>query len=89
MLNKQLKQDVINKYKISSNDTGSSQVQIALITERIDQIAQHLKKNPKDMHSKLGLLKLVGKRKTFLKYLERTDKVAYNQLVSKLKEVQA
>ena len=87
MLNKQVKQDVINKYKQSSNDTGSSQVQIALITERISQIAEHLKKNPKDVHSRLGLLKLVGKRKTFLKYLEKTDRNAYNLLVAKLKEV--
>ncbi|KKP22493.1 MAG: 30S ribosomal protein S15 [candidate division TM6 bacterium GW2011_GWF2_28_16] len=86
MLNKQVKQNVINKFAQSANDTGSSQVQVAIITERIEQISEHLKLNPKDNHSKLGLLKLVGKRKTLLNYLKRVNKNAYDQLVAKLKD---
>lgn len=86
MLNKQVKQEVINKFAQSANDTGSSQVQVAIITERISQISEHLKANPKDNHSKLGLIKLVGKRKTLLNYLKRINKNAYDQLVAKLKD---
>jgi len=86
MLNKQVKQNVISKFSQSANDTGSSQVQVAIITERIEQITEHLKLNPKDNHSKLGLIKLVGKRKTLLNYLKRVNKNAYGQLVAKLKD---
>lgn len=83
MLSNQQKQDIISKYKKSDNDTGSTQVQIGLLNERINQVSEHLKKNPKDKHSRLGLLKMVGKRKTFLNYLKRKDKDAYNQIDKK------
>lgn len=81
MLSNQVKLEVIGKYKKSENDTGSSQVQIGLLGERIKQVAEHLKANPKDKHSRLGLVKMVGKRRTFLNYLKRTDKEAYNQII--------
>ncbi len=84
MLNKQVKLDVINKFAKEQGDTGSSQVQVGILTERIKQISEHLKENPKDNHSRLGLVKLVGKRKTFLKYLKRIDKASYNELVPKI-----
>ena len=83
MLSNQQKQDVINKFKKSDNDTGSSQVQIGLLNARIHQVAEHLKANPKDKHSRLGLVKMVGKRRTFLKYLKRIDKDAYNKIDKK------
>ena len=81
MLNKDQKQAIINEFKKSENDTGSTQVQIAILTNRIKQVAEHLKKNPKDYHSRVGLIKMVGKRRTFLKYLKRTDKAAYDRMV--------
>jgi small subunit ribosomal protein S15 len=83
MLSNQIKQDIINKYKKSDNDTGSTQIQIGLLNERIRQVAEHLNVNPKDKHSRLGLVKMVGKRKTFLNYLKRKDKDAYNQIEKK------
>lgn len=85
MISKALKQEVISQFRKSDNDTGSSQVQIGVITQRIKEIAEHLKVNPKDNHSRLGLVKLVGKRKTFLNYLKRTDKDAYKEMMLKIK----
>ena len=73
MLNLETKKAVIAKYAKSGNDTGSSEVQIALWSERIAQIAAHLKKFPKDNHSRHGLVKLVGKRQRAYDYLEKTD----------------
>ena len=86
MLTNQIKQDIISKFKKSDNDTGSSQVQIALLNARIEQVAEHLKINPKDKHSRVGLLKMLGKRKTFLNYLKRTDKEAFNKMALKRKK---
>lgn len=85
MISKELKQEVISQFRKSDIDTGSSQVQIGVITQRIQEISEHLKANPKDNHSRLGLVKLVGKRKTFLNYLKRTDKDAYNEMMLKIK----
>lgn len=78
------KQEVIKKFAQSANDTGSAQVQIALLTSRIKELTEHLKANPKDNHSRRGLLQLVGKRKAFLKYLEKQDIEAYRAIKTQL-----
>lgn len=71
MLSTKAKQKVITKHRVHDKDTGSSHVQTALLSERIDQLANHLKKNPKDEHSRRGLLKLVSKRRTHQKFLDK------------------
>ena len=83
-MDKALKQEIINKYKQSENDTGSAQVQIALLTERIKELTEHLKKNHKDNHSRRGLSMLIGQRKSFLKYLEERDIEGYRALKKEL-----
>jgi small subunit ribosomal protein S15 len=80
MLNKEVKDKVIKQYATHSSDTGSSQVQVALITARISQIAEHLKNFPKDYHSQRGLTMLVGQRRALLNYLKRKDFTAYENL---------
>lgn len=74
------KKAIIDAHKQSENDTGSVQVQIALLTERINHLTEHLKVNQKDNHTRRGLLKLVGQRKGMLKYLEKKDIEAYREL---------
>ena len=74
----------IEKYKLSENDTGSVQVQVALLTERINHLNEHLKANHKDNHSRRGLLQMVGKRKGFLMYLKNKDIEAYRSLIKEL-----
>ena len=69
---------------MSETDTGSPEVQIALLTERINHLNEHLKVNKKDHHSRRGLLKMVGKRRSLLNYLERTDIERYRAIVEKL-----
>lgn len=83
-MEKQVKNELISKFKQSENDTGSVQVQIALLTERINHLTEHLKTNPKDNHSRRGLLKMVGKRKGFLQYLKEKDIEGYRKLVQDL-----
>ena len=78
------KQEIIAQFAQSEHDTGSAQVQIALLTERINELTEHLKVNKKDNHSRRGLLKLVGKRKGFLSYLEKKDINAYRELKKQL-----
>ena len=78
------KSEIIAKFKQSENDTGSVQVQIALLTERINHLTEHLKSNHKDNHSRRGLLKMVGKRKGFLQYLKDRDIEAYRKLIKEL-----
>ena len=78
------KSEIIAKFKQSENDTGSVQVQVALLTERINHLTEHLKKNPKDNHSRRGLLQMVGKRKGFLLYLKERDIEAYRKLIKEL-----
>ena len=78
------KQAIINQYKQSENDTGSVQVQVALLTERINHLTEHLKANHKDNHSRRGLLQMVGKRKGFLLYLKEKDIEAYRALIKSL-----
>lgn len=83
-LKKEKKIEVIGKYKRGEGDTGSSEVQIALLTERINQLAEHLKKNKKDQHSRRGLIMLVGQRKRLLNYLRRKDVKRFEELTSSL-----
>ena len=78
------KKEIIDKFKLSENDTGSVQVQVALLTARINHLQQHLKDNPKDNHSRRGLLQMVGKRKGFLLYLKERDIEAYRKLIKEL-----
>ena len=78
------KQEIINKFKLSENDTGSVRVQVALLTARINHLNEHLKANQKDNHSRRGLLQMVGKRKGFLLYLKANDIEAYRSLIKEL-----
>ena len=78
------KKEIINKFKLSEKDTGSVQVQVALLTARINHLNEHLKANPNDNHSRRGLLQMVGKRKGFLLYLKERDIEAYRSLIKEL-----
>jgi len=78
------KPDIIKKFKIHADDTGSPEVQIALFSEKIDELAKHLKKNKKDNHSRRGLLGMVSKRKRLLAYLKRCDEKRYRSITKKL-----
>lgn len=84
MLTKEKKAEIVSKFGKSANDTGSAEVQVALLTERISELNTHLAKNPKDFHSNRGLLMMVGKRKQLLKYLETTNLEAYRKLIKEL-----
>ncbi|MBR1980466.1 30S ribosomal protein S15 [Candidatus Proelusimicrobium excrementi] len=79
------RKDIISKFQQSANDTGSASVQIALITERIQYLTNHLKANPKDFAGERGLVKLVGQRKRLLAYLKKNDFAKYQQLTKELK----
>ena len=83
-MTKERKQEIINTFKREENDTGSSEVQIALLTERIKDLTEHLKNHPKDNHSRRGLLKMVGKRRSLLKYLSEKDVNRYREITEKL-----
>lgn len=78
------KQETIGKYKQHASDTGSPEVQIALLTERIAHLTEHLKTNHKDHHSRRGLLKMVGQRRSLLDYLKRKDASRYKKLIEQL-----
>lgn len=84
MISKETKQEIISNYKRDDKDTGSPEVQIALLTERITELTEHLKKNPNDNHSRRGLLKMVGNRKNLLNYLVKKDVTRYREIVAKL-----
>lgn len=84
MLDKKLKQKVINKFKTHETDTGSSQVQIAILSEEIKQLAEHLKRHKHDHSSRRGLLKKVGERRRLLKYLQKENEEAFKELAKKL-----
>ncbi len=84
MLTKQKKAKVIKEVAIHEKDTGSAELQIAMLTKRIDELTSHLKKHLKDKHSRRGLLQMVADRRTHLKYLESTDKKRYNAILKKL-----
>ena len=83
-MTKERKQEIITTFKRDENDTGSSEVQIALLTERINELTEHLKVHKKDNHSRRGLLIMVGKRKRLLRYLESKDVERYRDLIAKL-----
>lgn len=83
-LNTADKQAIIAKFKRDSKDTGSTEIQVALLSERISYLTNHLKENPKDHSSRLGLLKLVSHRKHLLKYLKRTKYDKYTALIKEL-----
>lgn len=83
-LKKETKDSIIKKYQLDKNDTGSIEVQVALLTERINELNEHLKVHKHDYHSNRGLLKMVGQRKSLLNYLAKTDVQRYRALVSKL-----
>ncbi|MBI2042484.1 MAG: 30S ribosomal protein S15 [Candidatus Nealsonbacteria bacterium] len=83
MLTPEEKTKVITDYKLHGADTGSPEVQIALLTEEIDRLLLHLKKHKKDVHSRRGLLKMVAKRKKLLNYLKKEDSKRYNSIVKK------
>ena len=84
MLTKQKKAKTIKETAIHETDTGSPEVQVALLSRQIDELATHLKKNLKDKHSRRGLLQMVADRRTHMKYLEGKSKKRYNALVKKL-----
>ncbi|MEN3189433.1 MAG: 30S ribosomal protein S15 [Atribacterota bacterium] len=84
MVFKEDKEKIIKKYQHHTTDTGSPEVQIALLTERINYLTEHLNKNKQDFHSKQGLLKMVGKRRRLLNYLKNKDVEKYRKVLSDL-----
>ncbi len=86
MLIKDIKAAIVTKFAQSANDSGSCELQVALLSMRIKQISLHLKSFPKDNHSRRGLLGLVGQRKSFLKYIKRTNETGHTALVAALKQ---
>jgi small subunit ribosomal protein S15 len=83
-LTKEAKQEIISKHGRGEADTGSAQVQIALLTTRINELTEHLRSHPKDHYSRRGLLKLVGRRRRFLNYLQRSNLEGYRELIKEL-----
>jgi len=83
-LDQDVKQEIVAKHQRDDKDTGSTEVQIAILSATIARLTDHLKENHKDHHSRLGLLKMVGKRKRLLKYLRRTDFAKFQELVADL-----
>ena len=84
MITKEKKQAIIAEYATTPGDTGSPEVQVAVLTARIAELTEHLKENPKDHHSRRGLLKMVGKRRNLLKYLKNVDIERYRSLIERL-----
>ncbi len=83
-MDREKKQEIITTNQLRENDTGSTEVQVALLTERIRQLTTHMAANRHDYHTQRGLLKLVGQRRRLLAYLSREDVGRYNQLIKKL-----
>lgn len=79
-----VKTPIIEKYKSHESDTGSTKLQVALLTERINYLTDHFRAHPKDNHSRRGLLKMVGQRRRLLEYMKRTDLEGYRQLINEL-----
>ena len=84
MISKETKTAIIAEYKINENDTGSPEVQVAILTDRINSLTEHMKKNPKDFHSQRGLSKMVGHRKQLLNYLAKKDIERYRAVIKNL-----
>ena len=83
-ITKEKKTETIQKFKKSESDTGSSEVQIALLTKKIDELSKHFETHKKDFHSRVGLLQMVNQRKTLLTYLKRKDTASYSKLIKEL-----
>lgn len=81
---KETKEQILSDYKTHGNDTGSSQVQVALLTQRINELTEHFKTHKKDNHSRRGLLKMVSRRRKLLDYLKRTNINEYHEIIKKL-----
>lgn len=84
MIAKEKKQGIIQEYARSEGDTGSPEVQVAILTARIQELTEHLKVHKKDHHSRRGLLKMVGQRRSMLAYLKKTDIERYRKLIERL-----
>lgn len=84
MISKEKKAEIIKTYGRTPEDTGSPEVQVAILTARITELTEHLKSNPKDHHSRRGLFKMVGQRRGLLDYLKETDLESYRSLIEKL-----
>ena len=84
MISKEKKAEIISKYARKEGDTGSPEVQIAILTSRISELTEHLKVTPKDHHSRRGLLKMVGQRRGLLQYLKKTNLEGYRTLIARL-----
>ena len=84
MTSKERKEEIIAEFGRTPNDTGSPEVQVALLTERINELTEHLKINKRDHHSRRGLLKMVGQRRGLLEYLKKKDVERYRELISRL-----
>ena len=84
MLTQEAKQEIMQKYAVHEGDTGSPEVQIAVLSARIDYLTEHLKQHKKDHHSRRGLLKMVGQRRSMLAYLKKKDIERYRAIVKKL-----
>ncbi len=89
MISKENKQEIISNFKTSEHDTGSSEVQLGVVTARIAEITDHLRSFPKDFHSRAGLLKLVGRKRRLIKYLERQDKASLAGIADALEVLKA
>jgi len=84
MLKTSKKSKIIKEYKVHEKDTGSSDVQVAILTKQVEELTKHLKKHPKDNHSRLGLLKMIAKRRKLLDYLLNNDEKRYKKVIKKL-----
>ncbi len=82
---KEVKEQVVNDFKVHDNDTGSPQVQVALLTQRINELTEHFKVHKKDNHSRRGLLKMVARRRKLLDYLKRRNIGEYHEVIKRLK----
>lgn len=83
-LSNEKKKEIVDHFRLHDKDTGSPEVQIALFSQRINELTLHMHHHPKDFHSRYGLIKIIGQRKKLLKYLRNTDLDAYRELISKL-----
>ncbi|MCD7862249.1 MAG: 30S ribosomal protein S15 [Lachnospiraceae bacterium] len=84
MISKEKKTAIMNEYALTPGDTGSPEVQVAVLTARINELTEHLKANPKDNHSRRGMYKMIGKRRGLLDYLKKKDIERYRALIEKL-----
>ncbi|MBP6925683.1 MAG: 30S ribosomal protein S15 [Candidatus Pacebacteria bacterium] len=84
MLTKETKQQIIDDFKAGAVDTGSPEIQIALLSERINELTGHLKEHKKDIHSRRGLIKMVAKRRTLLQYLQKKSEKRYKKIITEL-----